>query len=395
MINATNTSTAPSTNPTRMSVVVRTPATPRAPAQSERTDRSSEVRDVQRGHHHHAHRGRRRESAEASNEAFATLKVKIEQTVSSLMDKSAGAAAAAEPGAASAAPASGGVLQIKAKFEMSGPEGSIEARMKIRLDSGSADAASGFAAVMQSFAETLYAALQTLYGGAQASSPAGAVTAPPAGSSATLPAPAPAAAAPASPAAAAPAPAVATPVVADVPAAADSTEVLPPAATPITNAVTPSAVGNDAANASRSLTVKLRLTYDAFGSSLGPLVNQLAQPGVGSDRPDLSPLLGDLAERFAQMMSVATGGGAGAPSLDTFLAALSRSFFGAGGTASPTPALPAPSANTPADPAPVTAAVPPAQPATQRFTAMAEYKQVLSFGDAPITLRSSFVYGLA
>ncbi|HYN38232.1 MAG TPA: hypothetical protein VES39_03170 [Rhodospirillales bacterium] len=380
MINATNTSTAPSTNPARMSVVVRAPATPREPAQSERTDRSSEVRDVQRGLHHHAHRGRHRESAEPSNEAFATLKVKIQQTVSSLMDKGAGAAA--EPGAESAAPASGGVLRIKAKFEMSGPEGSIEARMKIRLDAGSADAAAGFAAVMQSFAETLYAALQTLYGGAQASPPAGAVTPPPAGAPAALPATSPAAAAPASPAAAAPPPAVATPVVAEAATAAavaaNSTAVLPPAVLPLASAVTPSAAGSDAANASRSLTVKLRLTYDAFGSSLGTLVNQLAQLDVSNDRPDVSPLLGDLAERFARMMSLAPGAGSGAPSLNTFLSALSRSFFGVGADMA--------QATTPAsDTAPgevIAPAAPPSQAAIQRFTAMAEYRQVFSFGTA-------------
>ena len=397
MINATNTSTAPSSNPTRMSVVVRTPATSREPAQSERTGGSSEVRDVRHRHHHHHHadRGRSRDSAEASSEAFLTLKVKIQQTVSSLMDKGAGAPAAVEPGAESPAPASGGALKISAKFEMSGPEGSLEASMKIRLDSGSADAASGFAAVMQSFAETLYAALQTLYGAAPASPPAGAVTGPPAGAPTALPAPSPPADTPASPAAAAPPPAVTTPLVADAPAAADSTAVLPTAPTPIASAVTPSVAGSDAGNAARSLTIKLRLTYDAFGSSLGPLVNQLAQPGVGNDRPEVSPLLGDLAERFAQMMSLASGGGAGAPSLNTFLTALSRSFFGVGGTEAPVSALPAPAANAPADPAPATTAAPPAQSATQHFTAMAEYKQVLSFGAAPVTLRSSLAYGFA
>jgi hypothetical protein len=281
-------------------------------------------------------------------------------------------------------------LQIKAKFELSGPEGSIEARMKIRLDSGSADAAAGFAAVMQSFAETLYAALQTLYGGAQASPPTGAVTAPPAGAPAALPAPSPAVAAPASPAAAAPPSAITTPVVADAAAAADSTAV--PAAA---SAVTPSPAGSDAVNASRSVTVKLRLTYDAFGSSLGPLVNQLAQPDVSNNRPDVSPLLGDLAERFAQMMSLAPGAGAGAPSLNTFLTALSRSFLGAGGTASPTSPLSAPAGNARTDPAPAATAAPPAQAPAQRFTAMAEYRQVLSFGDAPASLRSSLVYGFA
>jgi hypothetical protein len=296
----------------------------------------------------------------------------------------------AEPGAESAAPAAGGILQIKAKFEISGPEGSIEARMKIRLESGSAETGAGFAAVMQSFAETLYAALQTLYGGAQASPPTGAVTAPPAGAPAALPAPSPAVAAPASPAAAAPPSAITTPVVADAAAAADSTAV--PAAA---SAVTPSPAGSDAVNASRSVTVKLRLTYYAFGSSLGPLVNQLAQPDVSNNRPDVSPLLGDLAERFAQMMSLAPGAGAGAPSLNTFLTALSRSFLGAGRTASPTSPLSAPAGNARTDPAPAATAAPPAQAPAQRFTAMAEYRQVLSFGDAPASLRSSLVYGFA
>jgi hypothetical protein len=379
MINATNTSTAPSSNPARMPVVVRSPAPPREPAQAERTNRSAEVRevpevrDVRRGHHHHAHRGGRRESADPSGEAFATLKIKIQQTVASLIaagtDETDAPSTDGAPG-----PGSEGVLKFSAKIRMSGPDGTLDAQLKLRLDGGSAADGGGFAAAVQGFTQALFSALQALYGGARPAleAPPVAAAAPSSGATTTT---------------------VATPVVADN-AGEDTT--IPTPAPAASEALSP--------NGSRAVSVRLRLSYDAFGSNLGSLVNQLAQPEGSSAAAGMTAWLDDLGERFGQMMSLAPNSGAEVPTLDAFLTALARSLFGAGSeTAVPSgeTALvdtPVPEA-TPAAPVTTTATLAP--PTAQRFVAMAEYRQVVSYGDAALSVllqggpRGSALYGLA
>ncbi len=145
------------------------------------------------------------------------------------------------------------------------------------------------------------------------------------------------------------------------------------------------------------MSIKLRLTYDSFENNLGPLVNQLAQPNLGDALPGLTALLGDLADRFGTLLSQTSGAGAGAPSLQEFLTALSGSFFGPKPDAAATqlPAGPPTDAATevtagaakgPALPAELPAAAP-APAAAQHYTALTEYKQVLAYSDAGSSVR--------
>lgn len=135
---------------------------------------------------------------------------------------------------------------------------------------------------------------------------------------------------------------------------------------------------------SSSLSIKLRLTYNSFGSQLGSLTQQLAQPGAANAAPGMAGLLGDLSTRFEQMLSLTSGGRS--PSLNDFLDALAKSFA--------QPASATPSANTAtqaptAEPAtPATDAAAASLPTTPGTPALAPYGQVLSFS---VSMRSQWL----
>lgn len=264
-------------------------------------DGAGEVRRLH-GHHHHGHerraerRSERREEREDRGEAFAQLKLKIEQTFTGLPP------ADSDTDDAEGSVASGGFeAELKMKISVSGPDGRVDARIKLSLEaSGDGSAAgSNFAGALQSFTEALFSALKTLYGTAGPQTPVSSAATPllPAGAPAAVPAPASAPAA--------------DPVVVDVPAEAAAPEA--------------AAAPNGAAG---SLSIRVRVAYTSFDSQIGPLAQRLAQPGIGNDVPAVGAMFGDLAERFSQLLSAAPNGGNPPPTLASFLAALAQSFAG-------------------------------------------------------------------
>lgn len=350
------------------------------PARPEGTDDSSEVRRLRHRdhehHHDHDHRTSRSDDQGYSGSAFTSLKLKIEETFSSLTGRTG-------TDAEDSTSSSEFEGEFQARIQFSGPDGEFKAKLKFSLDSDSATAGADFASAMQGFAQTLFAALNALYGG-------GSTPALPGPTESTTPVGTDPAATPALPAPPpAPAP-VADDTVAAAPAPAANPEpivVAPPASpsTPTTGSFSPTTT---------SFSIKLRATYDSFENNLGPLVNQLAQPDVGNAFPALTSLLQDLADRFGQLVSQAPAEGSNAPSLQDFLQALSGSFFtpqpeasADPATADPsTPALPAPQTDAPpTDPVVTDAPTAPA-PTSQRFTAMAQYRQVLTYSDAGSSL---------
>jgi hypothetical protein len=367
------------------------------PGRSERHDDASEVRRLRHAehehHHDHGHRASRRDGGESSGAAFTTLKLKIEETFSSLTGGGG-------DGESTATDFEG---QFKARFQFSGPEGQFVAKLKFKLDSDSATGGADFASAIQGFTQTLFAALNTLYRGdlpppAAPTPPAVAAVAAGAGSGGTT--------TPALPSAStSPTPAIDTTPVSE-PAAAAITPVLtnPPPATPPTPA-------SGTGQATTSFSIKFRATYDSFESNLGPLVNQLAQPNLGDAFPALTSLLNDLNQRFGELVSrTPAAAGTVAPSLNDFLKALSTSFFGtlpepAGAADATDPstgtatdaaathlAVTAPSVGDSA--ATESAVADPASPSlvsTQRATAMVQYQQVLTYSDAgsSLSLRTS------
>jgi hypothetical protein len=140
-----------------------------------------------------------------------------------------------------------------------------------------------------------------------------------------------------------------------------------------------------------SVSIKLRLTYNSFDDSMGSLVNQLAQPGVGSSVPAVGAMFKDLTDRFSQLLS--SSGQQDQMSLNGFLTALAGSL-NAPATAPVDAAVPAltdetgepvaepvtdPSADPAADASGDAAPATPTLPKVYR-NAMAEYEQVLKFG---------------
>ena len=325
------------------------------------------------GHHHRRdHRVSHAERQDASGTAFATLKLKIEETFSSLT----GAGDSNDDSAESTSSFEG---EFQARFQFSGPDGEFKAKLKFSMDSDSAQSGTDFASALQGFAQTLFAALNALYGGsASPTTPTLPAPADGGASTPTLPTPAP------------------TSASTSATAAVDATPVgaTPPADTPPEVAPAPTAPPNPVtggfATTTTSFSIKLRATYDSFENNLGPLANQLAQPNVGDAFPALTSLLNDLADRFGQLVSHSPAAGTSAPSLQDFLKALSGSFFGPkpAATTEPVAADPAPSATASADIAP--AVTDPGLPETplaadttmQRYTAMAQYRQVLTYSDA-------------
>lgn len=301
------------------------------------------------------------------------LQIKVEQTFSALTAPSTGAPAAAGIPAGSAADgdsdeAGGFAATLKAKFDLS--QGGFSASVSIRVGSEGQAGNGDFAAQMQGFVQTLYAALHTLFGGNQAHPNATHGTPVTTGVAAALPGAPAGTTAPAAPAAddaaaSAGVPATSTPAT-DAPAAT---------AAGVTGSAT--AAGTTAAAApatsSASMSIRLRLTYNSFGSQMGPLTQQLAQPGAAQAAPGMADLLGDLSTRFSQLLAASPTGSGGGLSLSDFLNALAQAFSAGGANppatveASATPAATAPAADTVAATTPATA------PAT------ASYGQVLSF----------------
>ncbi|MFM9914969.1 MAG: hypothetical protein ACKVOX_04100 [Rhizobacter sp.] len=360
------------------------------PVRAEGSGETSDVHRARHEGHEHDHRHDREASpsdGQDSGAAFTTLKLKIQETFSSLTgsgrsDDDSSTAASSFPG------------EFNASIQFSGPGGEFKARLKFSLEGDSTNGGTDFASTLQAFAQTLFAALNTLYG----SSPS--PTTP------TLPAPAANAAAGST----APAPTntatTALPAVGAAQAGATPTAAAAPVVVAPTSAASPAAASS-ASRASASISIKLRATYDSFENNLGPLVNQLAQPNVGDAFPALTSLLGDLTERFGQLVSQAPAAGASAPTLKDFLTALSGSFFGpqSGAATQPVKADASAPAATGAQPP---AADPVVNDATkapdttpQRYAAMAQYKQTLTYTDAAssFSLQSSLsarmVYAVA
>lgn len=369
------------------------------PARPEGTEEVPEARRLRHDDHEHRrgrhHRTSRSDDAAGSGAAFTTLKLKIEQTFSALTGAGSG-------DDDSSTTVSGFEGEFQAKIQFSGSEGEFKAKLKFSLDSDSATGAADFASALQGFAQTLFAAQNALYGGDTAPATP---TLPDAGGS-TAPITPPALSDTPTPTV----PAVTDPVVTPPPADAAPIVPGPPSATP---QPLPS-------RASTSISIKLRATYDSFENNLGPLVNQLAQPNLTDAFPALTSLLGDLADRFGQLVSQTPAAGANAPSLNDFLKALSGSLFGTlppSSVEAPTADLstaalseapaaastaaattdPAATATTLADPAvtdPVVTDTPSPAPSAvtaQRYTATLQYQQVLAYSDAgsSVSLRTS------
>jgi hypothetical protein len=330
--------------------------------------------------HHHRHHEHHDEGDEHSGhhdqQAYMALQIKVEQTFTALTS-SATSASATDPNASATTPAATGdegedggsfAATLKAKFSLS--QGGMSASLSIRMSSEGQAGSGDLAAQMQGFVQTLYAALHTLFGGSAANPNATLGTPVDTGAAAAL-AGSTASAPTATGATASTAPASATPD-----AAESSTAPATDASATTAAAAAPAA--STPANASGALSIKLRLTYNSFGSQLGPLTQQLAQPGAAQAAPGMANLLGDLSAQFAQMLSASPAGSGSGLSLGAFLNALAQSFAPAAPAATqpggPTPAA-APEASAPAT-TPATASDSPAPASTPAASA---YGQVLSF----------------
>lgn len=400
---------------------------------AETTTAPSEVRKANHKHDDHDHgwhRGQHTgstDASQASGEAYTSLKIKIEQTFSSLLNHGDDSAGTDDSSTDTAASFEG---VFKARIQLSGPDGTVEAKLKLKFQGDGAQTGDDFKNALQGFTDALFSALRSLYGtppsaiADNAPAPAVSTTAPTAvtATPSGLGAADPGATNPvALPTASAPTPSTAS---SDVATATDTS-------TPPTPAPAP-AQTNTSTAFNRSVTIKLRLTYDSFNNNVGGLVNQLAQPNITDAFPGLGSALDDLASQFDKLLSLAPAASGTPPTLGQFLSALSQAFGGNGAagaqaaaTASPTPTLPAPetsqtdaaaiaagsvpaATNSIADEAAETPAVmaaetppPPSTATLQHYTAMAEYKQVLSYSDAGSSfslqtrLRASAVYELA
>jgi len=327
---------------TSLSIATAATATAGTPY-SERAEGSGAVRRYHHGHERRTERReeRREDRREDRHEALSQLKLKIEQTLGGLTQATDNAVDVPEE---AAAPSTEFEVELRAQIHVSGPNGSVDAKFKLSLETSSDDAGNGdFSSALQSFSEALFSALKTLYGAEpQMSAP----TASPAvltdalNTASTDP--------------------VALPEVPGVPDAPVTTE---PVVVAEPAAATPAAPATSNAG---SVSVRLRLAYTSFDSQLGPLTQRLAQPGVAEEVPAIGTMFGDLAERFSQMLSAAPSNGSSQPSLTTFLSALAQSFAGA--AASGTPA-----AADEADPS--TASTTSGNSVSIRFSAVAHYTQ--------------------
>lgn len=354
---ATQASTGATTGPATDATAVTAPAT-----------------TVVEGHHrHHEHHGEDDEHhGHHDQQAYMALQIKVEQTFSALTSSGANAAAtdpnAPAPAADGDSDEDGGgfAATLKAKFSLS--QGGLSASLSIRMESEGQAGSADLAAQMQGFVQTLYAALHTLFGGNAANPNTTLGTPVNTGAAAALTGSAGAAAAPTTAGTTSPtADAAASPAGADASAA--------PATDAGASAAAGTAATSPSANASGSLSIKLRLTYNSFGSQLGPLTQQLAQPGAAQAAPGMADLLGDLSTRFGQLLSASPAGSGSGLSLGDFLNALAQSFAPA-----TTAQAPANDAGAAAAATPDASAVPDtAAPASSPMPASVAYGQVLSF----------------
>jgi hypothetical protein len=323
------------------------------------------VNQVQ-GHHRHQHQEHHGDGDEHSGQhdpqAYMELKIKVAQTFSALTAPSGTPADGTPSAPATTDAASGGfAAMLKARFSVS--EGGMSASVSIRMSAEGQTAGTDLGAQMQGFVQTLYAALHTLFGGnpAGANTTAGTPVSTGAAAALTDASNAPAAAGTVS--GTAPTSTAAT-------SAADVTAGT--AAGPVGAATTPANAAASPAPATSSLSVRVRLTYNSFGSQLGSLTQQLAQPGAATAAPGMGDLLSELSVRFGQMVSMSPNSGASRPTLSDFLTALAQSFSPATGTSTSSSQAPT-SDTTP----PVTDPAVTSPPATT--SALAPYGQVLSF----------------
>lgn len=360
-------------------------------------DGTNDARRVHSGHERRSERReeRRSERRDDRHAAFAELKAKVQQTLQG-----------STPAEAGNSSDSSFEAEFKASIHLSGPNGSVDAKIKFSLDaeSGGAgsngDSSNDFASALQGFTEALFSALKTLYG-AEPQTPQTAVS--------TV-------SAPVLTDALASAPSTAIAASTDTPApATEAVAGSTPAALPSTDTPAPaeSAVPTPSSG-SASLSIRVRMTYGSFDGQLGALTHRLAQPDVGNDVPAVGAMFNDLAARFSQLLSTAPGGDGQHTTLGGFLAALAHAFKqpsggtpikagpedGATDTADSTDASNA--ADTPApaiavgEPAPTAAA-----PSTQAVGASVSYRQLMSYENASssfmlqASLRSHTVYATA
>ena len=313
----------------------------------QRSDAAQDSGRVQ-GHprdHGHTHGQRGAERVGSGDAAYATLRIKIEQTLSKLADADDGLETSANPDT----PASG-PISLKARIEISGPGGRLDARLSLQGGAAGTD----FGAALKSFTDAMFSALQTLYGNA----PQAPALAAPGATGAT--------GANVAPSTSLTAATAASPTVV--------TDALATGAAATTAGATPSV----ASSGSGSLSIKLRLSYNSFDNQLDSLVKQLARPDVGQTTPALADPMDELASRFAQLLAMARGAGSAQPTLGSFLAALSSSI-------SPPPSAAA--AQPPsATPDPVIDTLEPlsssATAAAPHIVATIDYRQLMSLGDA-------------
>ncbi len=310
----------------------------------QRSDAAQDSGRVQ-GHprdHGHTHGQRGADRVGSGDAAYATLRIKIEQTLSKLADADDGLETSANPDTPAMGP-----ISLKARIEISGPGGRLDARLSLQGGAAGTD----FGAALKSFTDAMFSALQTLYGNA----PQAPALAAPGATGANV-----------APSTSLTAATAASPTVV--------TDALATGAAATAAGATPSV----ASSGSGSLSIKLRLSYNSFDNQLGSLVKQLAQPDVGQTTPALADPMGELASRFAQLLAMARGAGSAQPTLGSFLAALSSSI-------SPPPSAAA--AQPPsATPDPVIDTLEPlsssATAAAPRIAATIDYRQLMSLGDA-------------
>jgi hypothetical protein len=303
-----------------------------------------------------------------SGQGFTTLKFKVSETFSALSNGGSSTQDATDGTDASS--------DVNAS-DTAGSGGQLEFKMQISMKTLSDGASVDISAAMQKFVETLYSALKVLHG----ADPSAANTLPSDGADAGV---------------------AATDSLAlggDSAQAANADEAVSSADQSVdpnasADASTTDASGTDAAASTSqplsSVSVKLRLTYNSFDDSMGSLVNQLAQPGVGSAVPAVGAMFKDLTDRFSQLLSSA--GQSDQQSLNGFLKALASSFGApAASAANDTAALPTdngdatgdgtdPSTTDAAAGSETTDVTATPTPTKAYRTAMAEYEQVLSFG---------------
>jgi hypothetical protein len=327
------------------------------------------------GHHGEGHdRGQDSEQRGLgqSGQGFTTLKLKVTETFSALSSGSSSTQDAVDDTDADTSVDSGDSTSAATASAATGRQ--IEFKMQISMPGSSDGASLDIGAAMQKFVETLYSALKVLHG-AEPSVPS---TSP----SEVTDAEAVAADSLALSGEGDPA-ATAEEVVSGTEGEADATTT----DTTGTNASAPTSPPLS------SVSIKLRLTYNSFDDSMGSLVNQLAQPGVGSSVPAVGAMFKDLTDRFSQLLS--SSGQQDQMSLNGFLTALAGSLNApATAPVDGEAAVPAltdetgepvaepvtdPSADPAADASGDAAPATPTLPKVYR-NAMAEYEQVLKFG---------------